>query len=79
MDREREQFDLRNDIDDYILVDMALRRKNVWENVELALLVKNLFAEDAREPSPNGVPRPSIPHDLPLSDRTILGEIRIHF
>ena len=79
MDREREINDPRASVDDYVLVDMALRRSNLWRKFEAALIVKNLFDEDAREPSPNGVPVPLIPGDLPLPGRTIIGEIRYRF
>lgn len=79
MDRERETTDPRKSVDDYVLVDMTLRRSNLWRRFEAALIVKNLFDEDAREPSPNGVPVPLIPGDLPLPGRTIIGEIRYRF
>ncbi len=76
--REREQGDSRTDIDNYTLVNMTLRRKNIslggskarWE---LAASIKNLFDEDAYEPS-NGV----IINDHPLNERRIYAEIRYH-
>jgi len=79
MDRKREVSDPREAVDDYVLVDLTLRRTNIWNNLEAALLVKNLFDEDAREPTPNGFPVPAIPDDLPLAGRTVLGEIRYKF
>ncbi len=84
MDRNREAMDPRPDIDDYVVVDLTLRRKNLWRNWEVALLVKNLFDEDAREPSPlsilpNGTPVAFIPDDLPLAGRSVLGELRYKF
>lgn len=79
MDRNREVMDLRPDIDDYALFDLTLRQKNIWEKVEAALIVKNLFDEDAREPTPNAFPVPGIPYDLPLSGRSVVGEIRYKF
>ncbi len=84
MDRNREAMDPRSDIDDYVVVDLTLRRKNLWRNWEAALLIKNLFDEDAREPSPlsilpNGTPVAFIPDDLPLAGRSVLGELRYKF
>lgn len=79
MDRAREESDPRPEVDDYVLVDLTLRRSGLWRNTDLALIVKNLFNEDAREPSLNGVPVPMIPYDLPLPGRKIIGEIRYRF
>lgn len=77
-DRRRSASDPRRNIDDYTLVDLTLR-KRVSNSVELALLVKNLFDEEAREPTPMGDPVPLIPGDLPLPGRTVLGELRFSF
>ncbi len=79
MDRNRDYRDPRKSIDDYVLVDLTLRRTNLFGNFELALLAKNIFDEDAREPTPNGEPVPFIPNDLPLPGRSLLGEIRYKF
>ncbi len=79
MDRQRDSMDIRDEIGDYVLVDLAVRRKNLWNQVEVALVVKNLFDEDAREPSPNGIPVAAIPEDLPMAGRSLLGEIRYRF
>ncbi|MEH6466427.1 MAG: TonB-dependent receptor [Porticoccus sp.] len=83
MDRNRasEAGDFRSDIDNYLLVDLTLRRKSLWEHVDMALMVKNLFDEDAREPSLAGGVLAPIPiqDDLPLPGQTVLGEIRYNF
>lgn len=79
LDRNRVFGDSRSAVDDYVWVDLTVRRKEILKGLEAALLVKNLFDEDAREPSPNGAPLPSIPNDLPLAGRTLLGEIRYRF
>lgn len=83
MDRNRAAGvgDLRSDVDDYVLVDLTLRRKSLWEHVDMALMVKNLFDEDAREPSLAGgvVGPPPIQDDLPLPGQTVMGEIRYNF
>jgi len=79
MDRNRDYRDPRKAIDDYVLVDLTLRRTNLFGNFELALLARNIFDKDAREPTPNGEPVPFIPDDLPLAGRSLLGEIRYKF
>jgi iron complex outermembrane receptor protein len=43
------------------------------------LIVKNLFDRDAYDPSPNAMPVPFIPNDLPLAGRSFIGEIRYKF
>ncbi len=79
MDRNREFSDPRQDIADYTTVDFTLRKQFIAEKLELSLLAKNIFNEDAREPSLNGQPVPFIPDDLPLAGRQLLGEIRYNF
>ena len=78
MDRNRMFGDSRPEIDDYIIVDVSVR-KQLTRSVEVGLTVNNAFDEDASGPSPNSAPMPFIPNDLPLSGRTVLGEIRYNF
>lgn len=78
MDRNRVSGDARPAIDDYVLVDMNVRNR-LSKHIEVALIFNNIFDHDAREPSPNAVPVPFLPGDLPLSGRTVLGEIRYTF
>jgi iron complex outermembrane receptor protein len=80
-DRAREVGDSRSGIDDYTLVNLTLRRKNLglggkgrWE---IAATINNLFDEQAYEPS-NGLPVLSIPGDYPLNERRIYAEIRYY-
>ncbi|MGS2724553.1 TonB-dependent receptor plug domain-containing protein [Porticoccus sp. GXU_MW_L64] len=84
--RERVAVDIRPEIDDYLIVDSTLRFAPDNRDWEFALIVKNLFDEDAREPSPGGditaipVPLPAfIPNDLPLAGRAVFGEFRYRF
>jgi len=79
LDRNRAAGDPRSDIDNYALVDLTLRRKSLFNNIDVALIVKNLFDEDAREPSQNSDLGPLIYDDLPLAGQTVLGEIRYQF
>lgn len=78
MDRNRTYDDFRAPVGDYVLVDMNIRNK-LSEDVEVALIVNNLFDRDAFEPSPNAMPVPFIPNDLPLAGRSFIGEIRYKF
>jgi len=64
--RERAFGDPRDDIDDYATVDLGLRHSFGKLPLDISLIVRNLFDEDAREPSLNGVPAPAITNDLPL-------------
>jgi iron complex outermembrane receptor protein len=74
--RHRDSAETREAVDDYDLVNLILRRKNISKNLEAAILVRNLFNEDVREPSPvPGV----IPHDYPMEGRSIFGEVRLYF
>ena len=72
--RQREAADTREDIDDYTLVDLTLRRKNIGKNLEMAAMVKNVFDEDAREPASSG----TIADDFPLNERGFYVELRYH-
>ena len=76
MDRNRSFDDSRQDIDDYTIVDFTLRKSFLSDQLELSLISKNIFNDDAREPSLNGQPAPAITNDLPLDRRRIYGEIR---
>ncbi|OUS14043.1 hypothetical protein A9Q89_00790 [Gammaproteobacteria bacterium 53_120_T64] len=76
MDRNRVFDDSRANINDYTTVDFNIRKSFLTDQLELALITKNLFNSDAREPSPNGQPAPAISNDLPLARRRIFGEIR---
>ena len=79
IDRNRAFNDNRSEIDDYVVVDFAIRRTNLFSNMDLALLVTNLFDEEVLEPSRSSELGPAIPGDLPLQGRTVLGEVRVKF
>lgn len=76
-ERKRAPADSRPALDGYTLVDLTLRKARVFGDFEAALSVRNLFDEDAREPS-LGVPA-AIPDDLPLAGRSVYGELRYQF
>ncbi|MGM9489920.1 TonB-dependent receptor plug domain-containing protein [Ideonella sp. YS5] len=78
-ERRRQFGDVRPPVADYTTVDMALRTRSANGRWELALVARNLFDSDAREPSPNGVPFVSLPQDLPLPGRAVFvtAEVRL--
>lgn len=82
-DRDRVAGDARPEIDDYTTVDITLRHKDLADHWDFAISVRNLFDEDAREPS--GGPGPAtatteaIPNDLPLAGRSYFAEVRYRF
>lgn len=75
-DRDRVFGDPRNNVSDYVITDLALRNRTWAPKMEVALLVKNLFNDHAREPSLNGAPVPAIPGDLPLAGTAAFVEVR---
>lgn len=74
--RNRVFGDPRSDIGDYVITDLTLRNRQWAPRFEFALLVKNLFDDNAREPSLDGDPVPMIPDDLPLAGRAAFLEVR---
>ena len=78
-DRQRNIGDLRSNIDDYWVSDMTLRWKPTSSPFELAMIGKNIFDDDAREPTFNNGAAVNIPNDLPLNGRTLFAELRYTF
>jgi outer membrane receptor for ferrienterochelin and colicins len=78
-DRHRAEGDPRPKIKDYDLVNLTLRRKNILKHWEFAVAVRNLFDEDAREPSQYSEPIIPIPNDYPLEGRSFWAELRYTF
>ena len=72
--RFRAQGDTRSQIDDYTTVDLALRRRKLFEYFDLAASVQNVFNEDAREPG-----SAALVNDFPLAGRFYYLEASIHF
>ena len=73
-DRQRAVGDTRPAIDDYTLLNLTLRRKNVVPDLDLSIAMRNLTDEDAREPS-NG----AIADDYPLESRSVWLELKYLF
>ncbi|MGH1485143.1 MAG: TonB-dependent receptor plug domain-containing protein [Cellvibrionaceae bacterium] len=73
-DRKRADGDNREAISDYTLIDMTLKRKNIYKNLDISLGIRNVFDRDAREPSDG-----TIPGDFLLESRSLWGEVRYQF
>lgn len=75
-ERKRVGGDSRAPVDDYTTVDLTLRYAHAKKSWEAALISRNLFDDDVREPSTNGQ---LLPNDLPQAGRSVFGEIRYKF
>jgi len=80
-DRKRVFYDYRPNIDDYTTVDLTLHRTNFNKHWDFSIAVRNLFNEDAREPSfgPDKTGIVAVPNDLPLAGRHYFIELRYQF
>ncbi len=67
--RNRSPNDLRDEINDYFLVDLNFLGRNIIKNTELRFSIKNIFDKDAREPSAG--PNVNILNDYPLPGRSL--------
>jgi len=75
-DRPRAANDTRPQMKDYFLTDLTLRYKDLKSNWNLAFGIRNMFNEDAREPTTVNM---GVTNDLPLPKRELFGEIRYKF
>lgn len=80
-ERKRSAGDPRTALDGYTSLDFSLRK--TWPaNIELALISRNLFDADIREPSRgprSGQPLPTILNDLPQQGRSITLEASLRW
>ncbi|AWB67428.1 TonB-dependent receptor [Saccharobesus litoralis] len=77
--RKRDKLDPRANIDDYWITDFKLSWSPAELPIELAMIGRNIFDVDAREPSINNNGSVNLPNDLPLAGRNLFGEIRFKF
>jgi outer membrane receptor protein involved in Fe transport len=80
--RLRNAGDMRDDLDGYTSVDLTLRHIRFQERMAIALVTRNLFDTDIREPSRGpgpGQPSPTVPDDLPQAGRSIELDARFRF
>jgi iron complex outermembrane receptor protein len=75
-DRPRAANDWREDMDDYFVTDLTLRRKDIKGQWNFALGVRNVFDADVREPTTVNI---GVTNDLPLAGREWFAEIRYRF
>lgn len=73
-DRRRAAADLRPQISDYTWLGVTLRRNNILPSLDLAIAVRNLTDENAREPSSG-----EIAADYPLESRSAWIELEYRF
>lgn len=81
-DRKRAAADRRPDISDYTVVDATLRRRNLLENMDLAVSVRNMLDEDIREPSiydENNSQGSVIANDFPMPGRSVYAEVSFSY
>jgi len=77
--QRRVDGDAREPTPSYATVDLTIRQLNVVDKLDVTFSIRNFFDRDVFEPSPNGVPAPSIPNDFPMSGRSIYGELAYRF
>ena len=73
-DRKRSENDPRPEIADYTIVNLTLRRMNIVHGLDAAVAARNIFDDNAYEPS-----APIIPSDYPLAGRSFWVEISYRF
>lgn len=73
-DRERNDSDNRSAVDDYTLVNMTVRFNSLYKNTQLSLSGRNIFNENAYEPSSG-----TISDDYPLEGRSFWVELSYRF
>ncbi len=80
-DRNREPFDPRDPMDDYTIANLNIEKQMLLERLDLGLRVRNLFDENASEPSPyQAVTEGSLmPDDFPLEERSVHLTARVRF
>ncbi len=71
--RARSVIDPRPPIKDYTTLDLAARARLAGTDLELALMLRNVFAADAREPS---LARGGIVNDLPVAPRAAFVQLQ---
>ena len=74
-ERKRPANDPRPNLSDYFIAGVTLSTK-IAKPLELTLRVNNVFGATAKEPSVNPT---LLPGDLPVNDRSVLGQIKWSF
>jgi outer membrane receptor for ferrienterochelin and colicins len=72
--RDRSIDDPRPPVADYTVVNMTLQLRGLFDRADVMLTARNLFNEDARDPSVGFV---ALPYDYPLPGRNFWVELRL--
>ena len=75
--QKRVAGDDRDAVPSYTKVDMTIERTRLTRTIDLKFMIKNLFDEDIREPSPGpsaGFTSAFIPNDFPMAGRSVTME-----
>lgn len=75
LERQRNPFDNRPDVDGYTLIDLTVRWMDSVGGWGAALIAKNILDDSVREPTPNI----NLPSDLPLAGRSMLAQVSYQF
>lgn len=74
-ERRRPTNDLRANLGDYFVLGLTLSTK-IAKPIELTLRANNLLGQNTKEPSLN---QTLLPGDIPVADRSILGQVKWSF
>ncbi len=78
MQRARAYNDTRAEIDDYTIVDLAIRKTDIVDHWDITIRISNLFDTSIYEPSPSEV-SPFVPGDYPMPGRSYYATAKYHF
>lgn len=73
-ERQRADDDDREAIDNYNFANLTLRKKELFQNVDLAVAARNIFNQEIREPSQS-----VIRGDYPMTGQAFWVELSFHF
>ncbi len=78
MQRARAYNDARAEIDDYTMVNLAIRKTDIADHWDITVKVSNVFDVDIFEPSPSEV-RLFVPGDYPMPGRSYYATAKYRF
>ena len=78
MQRARAYNDNRAEIDDYTLVDLAIRKTDIADHWDITLRISNVFDSNVYEPSPSEVSF-FVPDDYPMAGRSYYATAKYRF
>lgn len=78
-EQKRVASDNRSPVDDYATVDLTLRAVDIFPDWAFSVVIRNVFDQDVRDPSPFADPVPEMPDDFPMPRRQFVGELQYRF